>query len=329
MSKKTNLHRSQQSGWLRRTILAAGMLLSAGSMLIAQNGYYHLIMGSHKTFEKASQMLSALENTPGGYHPIILFPENDNGWYRVSGYQSLNRAEVEAFSKSVTKESMAEKPWILSLQTPVTRSAQATSTSNQRVASPGQAVTVPAASNSRYHLIAGSHPTAAIAMQQVAELTAKGLEPYVVFPSGNETRYRVSVYVANNRPEVQAYSTMLTRSGQKELWILEESGSSTSQSPLSSSSNARISTPTSSSAIAARKVTYHLIGGSFSRYDEASDFVVAAKGLGISPSIMWPENGNQDKFRVSFYSSASKEEVEAYERSLKAKGISNMWIMAN
>lgn len=316
MFRLINNRRLQQSGWLKKTFLTLGIICCTGAMLMAQGSYHHLVLGSYKTFEKASEAMGQAEQISGA-QASILFPDADTDWYRVSVYQSTNRAEVEGFSQNLQRQGKP-KGWILTLSPSqsATRSAAQASTSAQRTAS---------ASSSRYHLVMGSYQTYEKAEEGMNSLRTKGLEPYIVFPAGDVQAYRVSVYAAGNREEVQAYSTMLARSGHSGAWIYEEASSSTSVSPIgnTSGSNTRVASSSVSNG-----ATFYLIGGSFERYDEATEYVEASRSIGATPEILWPENGEQGNFRVSLKSSKVKAEVEAYKRELAAGGHGSFWILA-
>ncbi len=320
MFRLTENRRLQQSGWIKKTFLVLGILCCAGTVLIAQTSYHHLVMGSYKTFEKASQAMPQIEQVTGS-KSVVLFPDSESDWYRVSAYQSVNRAEVEGFSRSL-QSAGKPKGWILTLNpsTAVMRSAAQTDGQNsgRRVAS------VATGNASRYHLIMGSFQTYEKAEEELTSLKSKGLEPYIVFPTGNVQAYRVSVYTADERSEVQAYATMLGRSGHSGAWILEEASTSTSQSIIgasSSTANARVAT-------ASGATTYYLIGGSFKRYDEATEYMDAARSMGATPEILWPANGEQGNFRVSLKSSKNRAEVDAFKQQLEAGGNNSSWILA-
>lgn len=303
---------------MKKTFLVLGMLCCAGTVLIAQTNYHHLVMGSYKTFEKASQAMSQIEQVTGS-NSVVLFPDSESDWYRVSAYQSVNRAEVEGFSRSLARQGKP-KGWILTLNpsTAVTRSAAQTSNQN----SSSRLASATTANLSRYHLVMGSFQTYEKAEEELVSLKAKGLEPYIVFPTGSVQAYRVSVYTADDRSEVQAYSTMLGRSGHTGAWIFEEPANSTSQSVIGTNSRSNARTAQSNGA------TYHLIGGSFQRYDEATEYMDAARAMGATPEILWPANGEQGNFRVSLISSKNRAEVDAFKQQLEARGNNSIWVLA-
>lgn len=316
MFRLTENRRLQQSGWMKKTFLVLGILCCAGTVLFSQTSYHHLVMGSYKTFEKASKAMTQIEQVSGS-KSVVLFPDSESDWYRVSAYQSVNRAEVEGFSRSLQSQGKP-KGWILTLNSAPTvmRSvaSSADENSGRRVAS--------TASGSRYHLVMGSFQTYEKAEEELVSLKSKGLEPYIVFPTGNVQAYRVSVYTADDRSEVQAYSSMLGRSGHGGAWILEESANATSQSAIGTNtrSNARVTTSTGA--------TYHLIGGSFKRYDEATEYMDAARSMGATPEILWPANGEQGNFRVSLKSSENRAVVDAFKQQLESSGNNSTWVLA-
>lgn len=317
MFRLTKNRRLQQSGWMKKTFLVLGMLCCAGTVLIAQTSYHHLVMGSYKTFEKASQAMPQIEQVSGS-KSVVLFPDSESDWYRVSAYQSVNRAEVEGFSRSLQRQGKP-KGWILTLNpsTAVMRSAPQTVDQNT-----GRRVASATASPSRYHLVMGSFQTYEKAEEELVSLKSKGLEPYIIFPTGNVQAYRVSVYTADDRSEVQAYSTMLGRSGHSGAWIFEEAANTTSQSAISTATRSNARVANSSGA------TYHLIGGSFKRYDEATEYMDAARAMGATPEILWPANGEQGNFRVSLKSSKNRAEVDAFKQQLEARGNNTTWVLA-
>lgn len=296
-------------------------------MLWAQAHYHHLIMGSYNTFEKASSALPEIADLTG-QQPVILFPQASSDWYRLSVYQSGNRAEVEAFSRNLAR-SGTPKGWILSLsptshvamrssQTNVQHSADLRVTANASSS---------AASANKFHLILGSFTSYQKASEALRTYEEKGLEPYIIFPSAHLKTYRISVYLADNRSEVASYSTMLVRSGMSKGWILEEAGASDDlqQPQVANRSAARLSNPAGQEST---NPVYHLIGGSFERYDEATSFMDAARAMGGIPQILWPENGEQGTFRVSVFSSTNRSETEAFQQQQQAKGMSGGWILS-
>lgn len=318
----------QHSGLVRKSFLTIVFAGLSVSMLLAQDHYHHLIMGSYKTFEKATEAMPTIMETTGR-QPTVLFPQASSDWFRISAYQSVNRAEVEGFSREMARNGKP-KGWILTLA-PVTRSTMRNSpqglqqNSNQRIA--GTSIAAAQNGDARYHLIVGSFQTYEKASEALVEYEDKGLEPYIVFPVGEVKAYRISVYVADNREEVASYSNMLSRSGMQKGWIFEEAGTTTSQSPLAGNtrSNARLASANTSATTGA---VYHLIGGSFKRYDDATSYMDAARTFGGVPQILWPEDGEQENFRVSIISSSNRSEVEAFKRQLEARGLQAGWILA-
>lgn len=76
-----------------------------------------------------------------------------------------------------------------------------------------------------YHIIAGSFDDQAKATQMVADLTEKGYDAVILFPSSRNTpKYRVSVFRSPDRTKVDTYRNRLIRQGWEEnaTWIYKE-----------------------------------------------------------------------------------------------------------
>ncbi|MEZ4849397.1 MAG: hypothetical protein R3B93_12425 [Bacteroidia bacterium] len=72
--------------------------------------------------------------------------------------------------------------------------------------------------------------------------------------------------------------------------------------------------------------TYHLIGGSFTHFEQASEYSESAKALGYDPLIMFPEPGKFNSFSVSIYRSTNKSDVVTYNKSITNSGKKGGWI---
>ncbi len=71
-----------------------------------------------------------------------------------------------------------------------------------------------------YHLIAGSFSSSRTAAAFVREMEAAGNQAIILFPpAGSAQSYRVSIFSARNRQQVDAYNSMLKSSGKKTGWI--------------------------------------------------------------------------------------------------------------
>ncbi|MEZ4826607.1 MAG: SPOR domain-containing protein [Bacteroidia bacterium] len=300
------------------------LILAFPAISRAQQEMHYLIAGSFDSFETASEMVTSLKSK--GYNPLIIFPSGESKKYRVSVYYSLNKQEVESFSSGLkAKDKNTKSFWVYSQQDPAaaavaTRSSEADN-SNKRVKKEEKKKKVKLdQSQPVYHLVKSSVNSFESAQEQVSTLSAKGYEPYIIFPSGGQSGYRVSVYASNDREEVQAYSGLLKKKGEPAGWILEETPGNKVTTTLGAktSTMARIS--------AGEGSTYHLIGGSYKGFDQASAYADAMKAKGYDPLIMFPELGKYDSFRVSVFRSTDKNEVTQFNQSMVNKGEKGGWI---
>lgn len=300
--------------------LVLGMLLMTPGWALAQE-VHHLIAGSFKDFETAGEMVTSLKMK--GYSPLVIFPDATTKKYRVSVYNSLSRTEVDAFAESLkAKDRSTKSYWIYSQQDPTAMATRGQDdSSNKRKAKKGKVKLDHEAPV--YHLIKSSMNSFEAAQESVDALSAKGYEPYIIFPSAAQTGYRVSVYASNDRDEVQAYSNLLKKKGEAAGWIYQEMPGTdvTSTLGVATSSTARM--PSASGK------TYHLIGGSFKNFDQASEYANDMKAKGYDPLIMFPELGKFDTFRVSVYRSTNRSEVNSYNQSMKSKGDKGGWVFEN
>jgi len=280
--------------------------------------YYYLIAGSFDNFQAASQLVTSLEGK--GQTPVMLFPNAETKYYRVSVYSSLERAKVSAFKKGL--KGAGQKYWILEQKPAGTSNASA----NKRTDRSTLAATEAAAEEGMtYHLILGSFDDAETANRSVDALTAQGYEPYVLYPQTTREKYRVSVFRSNERAEIDAYSSLLKKKGKTSGWILEETAGTTSiyGQPGTIATDLPLSPGTRT--VSPGNITYHLIAGSFDRFDQASAFAEKLRTKGINTLIMFPETGISQTFRVSVYQSTQRERVSIYQKDLKQRGQST-WV---
>ncbi|MDX1908622.1 MAG: SPOR domain-containing protein [Bacteroidia bacterium] len=295
---------------VRSMAWAFGLLLglTTPAVLQAQAQYHYLIAGSFNDFEAANQLSSALKIK--GFTPAILFPGPASPKYRVSVYQAVNKVEVESFQRS--RGADASKFWILSVSDPASTASQ------NRVTTPVSAPTAsktPAAATSRgktttYHLVVASFAEASGAMTGVANLRNQGFTPYVIYPDATNGNFRVSVYKATDKKEIQTYANMLKKRGKTPGIIVEET--------------LPFTTSTQAATLSGADVTFHLIGGSYKTYDQAREYAEGMKAKGYKTFILLPENGMGSNYRVSVFWSVSKAEVESYK---KQKGLKTAWVL--
>lgn len=279
----------------------------------AQNtAYYHLINGSFAKLEDAKTQVAELKTK--GYSPVILFPSGDNKYYRVSIYQSFDKSEVQQFAAN-QKARKQPNGWILTMGN---ESPAASSTANARLAAPSPQIKDESAS--AYHLVVGSFDDYAQADALVMALAQEKYEPYVIFPTKEGDKFRVSVYNSSNRREIEGYAAMMKRRGKEKGWIYEEA----TPAPNTLMASARVATRGGDEV-----ADYHLIGGSFKSYEQALVFADEMKADGHNAIVLFPQVTNSDRFRVSIYQSDSQKAVTRYRKQLEKSGKAAGWIFGS
>ena len=294
---------------LRGLFVIALLLLCLGAFA-QNNAYYHLITGSFTKLEDARTLVNDLKEQ--GYNPVILFPSGDNTHYRVSIYQAFDKAEVNQFNAS---QKAQKKPsgWVLTVN-----DAAASSSSETARLARGDNTTNPTQPVS-FHLIVGSFDDFATADGLVMALAQQGYEPYVIFPKNPGEKYRVSVYNADNRKEIEAYSALMKKRGKEKGWIYEE----TDPAP-NTLANARMASNSGTEL-----ADFHLIGGSFQTYDQAINFAEKMEGEGHTAIVLFPSVTHSDRFRVSIYQADNQRAVVRYRKQLEKGGKEAGWIYAH
>lgn len=315
------------------SLLSLSLFLALpGKKLVAQDAYYHLIAGSYADFPSAKQYAEALKTR--NYNSLILFPTLDSKNYRVSVHHSSTKTEVQSYLNQLKKAGIdAKKFWILT-QTPsgAATSAAAAATSPQVRVSDGSL-----RGAGTFHLISGSFQQFAKAQEAETAMEAQGFQADVLFPDSKDGSYRVSIYRSPNRKEVETYSSMLKKRGKNPGWILMDDGSTSAVARISdeASTSKRIvlgpkagtSTAAPAQSAAVANVTYHLIGGSFKKFNQANTYSESLKAQGFDPLIMFPEPGVSSSFRVSAYRSNNKAQVSAFQRNAEAqKLLKKTWV---
>lgn len=277
--------------------------------------YYHLIAGSFNDFNSAAQMVKSLKTK--GYNPVILFPNETANKYRVSVHHSLNRDDVVTFSKGARKQG-GSSFWILTQKDPKAAAQKQIASVSRGQDANLSTSTTGLVSDAHYHVIMGSLQDIQAANRAVEALKKKGYEPYILYTPGETASYRVSVFQGDDREEVDKYFSWLKKSGNKTAWIYEDK-SSTSSALNIPVSGAKLAPGTSS--------TYHFIGGSYKRFEQASEYAEKMKAKGMAPLIMFPEIGISETFRVSLFRSTTKADVAAFKSSAEKSGKAKGWIL--
>ncbi|TAE47211.1 MAG: SPOR domain-containing protein [Bacteroidetes bacterium] len=74
---------------------------------------YHLVAGSFSTLAAANKFKNQM--VAEGYSPVVMYPEKENGIFRISLFRSENRKEVETFAEKLRK--LGKNPgWIYEAQ---------------------------------------------------------------------------------------------------------------------------------------------------------------------------------------------------------------------
>lgn len=276
--------------------------------------YYHLINGSFTKLEDAKTTVADLKTK--GYNPVILFPNTDSKYYRVSIYQSFERSEVQTYAAN---QKAKKKPagWILTMGEESPTPA-ASSTANARMAA-SKAGTSNSNEVSAFHLVVGSFDDYAQADALVMALAQEKYEPYVIFPAKEGDKFRVSVYSSDSRREIEGYSSMMKKRGKEKGWIYEE----TDPAPNTMAS-ARVATRGGNDL-----ADYQLIGGSFKSYEQALVFADEMKADGHTAVVLFPQVTKSDRFRVSIYQSDSQNAVSRYRKQLEKNGKAAGWVFKN
>jgi hypothetical protein len=282
--------------------------------LQAQTQYHHLIAGSFDNLPAASQLAEALQAR--GQNATILFPSASSAQYRVSVYASTSKPEVEAYSAAL-RNAGAKQYWILTLSDYSSSQAAQRSSGTQ---AKGSKAPAPAAGTKLFHVVVSSHNNISEATIRMQSLASEGYEPYLLYPSVDGEPFRVGVFRSANRKEAQAYLSMHKRK-KGSGWLYE--------APMPGTSGSAVSMPAGPGLppgkAAAASTTFHVIAGSYSRFDQASAFADAMKAKGLQPLILFPEPGKPQTFRVSVYRSIDRASADAFKQS---SGMSSAWILA-
>lgn len=283
-----------------------------GSSLKAQGAYYHLVAGSFDNFQSAKELAEVLKEK--NMEPLILFPQGDSKYYRVSVYHGLDRKVVKDYSKTLKS---SKSYWILTQKDPAADAAASASASPTLPETANIRKAAPDPDAQTFHLVVSSFKTFNSANAEVQRLTGQGFKPYVIYPGGGSSTYRVSLYTSQDRKEVETYSSMLKRRGKNPGWVFTEKPGTTTTKAIAGS-EARLAP--------GQSTTFHLVGGSFSNFTKASAYAEEMRGKGFDPLIMFPDPNGDDSFRVSIYRSTQRSKVTAYQQGLAKQGKSKGWI---
>ena len=191
----------------------------------SQGLMYYLILGSYDSYDAAQRRVNALRTNK--YEPDILLPTANNPKYRVYVYATGNKAEIEAYAQHLEK-TKRQKGWIYTQ--PVELMPFENGLPEPSYTSRGQINQIPSfennttqqqvrAASSNYYLIAASFRKLSQAQKFAQELMSEGFSPLILAGEENDGNYRVSVYHAPTREEVQYYNNQLRKIQGKKYWI--------------------------------------------------------------------------------------------------------------
>jgi cell division septation protein DedD len=293
--------------------LLACLLFTTAAPLAAQS-YFYLIGGSFSDLASAQKAISAMQNN--GLNPVLLPPSGAESNYRISLFQSGDRQQVALYQKDLKKRG---KPagWILEMAPNRPQASTTTSSGGTTRSASAAATELPLPSRgtnirtgeSRYHLIIDSFKDSKQANGALTKYAADGFQPYIVIPPDDPSQYRISVYEATNRREIDTYAKMLDRKGMKGWIYTEEPGT------VSGQTNTRLSGPQS-------KVegTFYVIGASFKTFPEADAYATQARAGGLEPFILYPEQTDSDFFRVSVFQTNDEAQAKRFKESMRKQG---------
>lgn len=289
---------------------------------------YHCILGSYKTFDSAREFTLFLRNQ--GINASIVFPQPGSDTYRVSGFSSNDRRLVEAFSNSLKRQGKFKSNWIFA-QLPEPYTPQVIGqTGPQATGTKSPDALMRSDADKFYYLIVGSYDDYASAEVKVRELEVNGYEPNILLPTYDAPKYRVYVYVADNKPEIKAYQDRLNQLNRDKGWIYtQDAEMATFSQGLSdlSAGNARGASTTAVPVAPSSQVNYYLIGASYRKLDKAQEFAHEMTQLGFYPVII-PPNAGSKNYRVSLYHAENREEVAFYSQQLMQVQAHKYWIYA-
>ena len=272
-------------------------------VLLAAQGYHHVIAGSFDNIEAATRFHDALKLK--GQSPFIIFPRGGETYYRVAVFSGTDKAAAEQYARAERQK--GHKYWVLTMADPAVAGP---APSTARVAQPA-AETSRGQAAETYHLVAASFQTLEAALSSVEALKQEGFEPYVIMPRTTGGSYRVSVLRAAQEKEAKTYSKMLKRRGKNPGWIYKEEPGTVTTHGIGLGSARRV---------AGSAVTYHLIGGSVRTFTQAQEIAQKLKAKGHDPLIMFPETGVSTTYRVSAFRATNRTQVVNYQKQHKLDG---------
>jgi len=174
---------------------------------------YYMILGSFTTYEAAEELADRLRENK--YEAEILLPTLDSPTYRVHVYATQNKSEIEAYASKL-KRAGRETGWIYEQPADLVAFSRGLSEGEGRVSQ-----TSVLRAKFDYYLIAASFKDLSSAQVFANEKLSEGFYPLIIAPEKSSGFYRVSVYHANQRAELEYFSQQHNPRTKENLWIYE------------------------------------------------------------------------------------------------------------
>ncbi len=178
---------------------------------VTEGTMYYLILGSFSSYETAEELANRLRENK--YEPEILLPTLDAPTYRVHVYATQNKSEIEAYANKLERTGR-ETGWIYEQPADLVAFGRGISDGQSRVTQ-----TSVLRAKFDYYLIAASFKDLASARVFADEKLAEGFFPLIIAPDDPSGNYRVSVYHANDRSELEYFSDQNNPRTKENLWI--------------------------------------------------------------------------------------------------------------
>ena len=191
----------------------------------SQGVMYYLILGSYDSYETAQKRANSLRTNK--YEPDILLPTANTPKYRVYVYATGDKAEIEAYAQRL-ETTHRQSGWIyaqpvelMPFENGLPEPSFASRGQNNRPLPQENTSMQPSPVSFNFYLIAASFRKLKQAQQFAQELVREGFSPLILTDDGSNGHYRVSIYHAYSREEVQYYADQLRKSQGKKYWIFQ------------------------------------------------------------------------------------------------------------
>ncbi len=186
---------------------------------------YYLILGSYDSYEAAQKRADALRTNK--YEPDILLPTANTPKYRVYVYATGDKAEIEAYANRL-ETTHRQSGWIyaqpvelMPFENGLPEPSFASRGQNSRPLPQENPRMQPSPVSFNFYLIAASFKKLKQAQQFAQELVREGFSPLILTDDGSNGHYRVSIYHAYSRDEVQYYADQLRKTQGKKYWVFQ------------------------------------------------------------------------------------------------------------